>query len=97
MRVRLVSKVITADSCNCPDSVAGYLLASSDQHNRIKKIFTQEIFTDVVEVQHAVKVPVTPQLSSTLPVFLSVRALYTPSVEVQGVLQAHSFYQAMDL
>jgi len=43
---------------------------------RIKQIFTQEIFTEVVVAQHAVKVPVTPQLSSTLPGFLPVHCIH---------------------
>jgi len=43
---------------------------------RIKQIFTQEIFTEVVVAQHAVKVPVTIQLSSTLPGFLPVHCIH---------------------
>jgi len=43
---------------------------------RIKQIFTQDIFTEVVVAQHAVKVPVTPQLSSTLPGFLPVHCIH---------------------
>ena len=31
---------------------------------RVKQIFTQEIFTELVVAQHAVKVPVTPDLSA---------------------------------
>ena len=42
---------------------------------RIKQIFTQEIFTEVVVAQHAVKVPVTSHLSSTVPGFLPVRCI----------------------
>eukprot|EP00092_Neocalanus_flemingeri_P019401 GFUD01021015.1.p1 GENE.GFUD01021015.1~~GFUD01021015.1.p1 ORF type:complete len:1102 (+),score=357.95 GFUD01021015.1:297-3602(+) len=43
---------------------------------RIKQIFTQEIFTEVVVAQHAVKVPVTSQLSSNLPGFLPVHCIH---------------------
>merc|ERR1719431_2245210 len=43
---------------------------------RIKQIFTQDIFTEVVVAQHAVKVPVTPLLSSTLPGFLPVHCIH---------------------
>jgi len=43
---------------------------------RIKQIFTQEIFTEVVVAQHAVKVPVTSDLSSTLPGFLPVHCIH---------------------
>jgi len=43
---------------------------------RIKQIFTQEIFTEVVVAQHAVKVPVTPKLTSTLPGFLPVHCIH---------------------
>ena len=42
---------------------------------RIKQIFTQEIFTEVVVAQHAVKVHVTSHLSSTVPGFLPVHCI----------------------
>ena len=42
----------------------------------IKRIFTQEIFTEVVVAQHAVKVPVTTSLSSTVPGFLPVHCIH---------------------
>ena len=41
----------------------------------IKRIFTQEIFTEAVVAQHAVKVPVTASLSASIPGFLPVHCI----------------------
>ena len=41
----------------------------------IKKIFTQEIFTEVVVAQHAVSVPVTENLSSSISGYLPVHCI----------------------
>lgn len=43
---------------------------------RMKAIFTQEIFTDQMVTAHAVKVPVTPNLNSSVSGFLSVHCIY---------------------
>jgi len=42
----------------------------------IKRIFTQEIFTEIVVAQHAVKVPVTASLSSSISGFLPVHCIH---------------------
>ena len=44
--------------------------------NRIKAIFTQEIFTDQMVTAHAVKVPVTRRLNSSVAGFLPVHCIY---------------------
>lgn len=43
---------------------------------RLKTLFTQEVFTDQMITAHAVKVPVTPNLNSTLSGFLPVHCIY---------------------
>ena len=42
----------------------------------IKRIFTQEIFTESVVAQHAVRVPVTAALSAAMPGFLPVHCIH---------------------
>jgi len=42
----------------------------------IKRIFTQEIFTEIVVAQHAVKVPVTDSLSASVAGFLPVHCIH---------------------
>ncbi|XP_075220865.1 integrator complex subunit 2 isoform X2 [Lycorma delicatula] len=49
------------------------------RHNnmtRMKQIFTQEIFTEQVVTSHAVKVPVTANLSANIPGFLPVHCIH---------------------
>ncbi|KAF6206701.1 hypothetical protein GE061_017937 [Apolygus lucorum] len=49
------------------------------RHNnmtRMKHVFTQEIFTEQVVTSHAVKVPVTPNLSANVPGFLPVHCIH---------------------
>lgn len=48
----------------------------SNNLNRIKTIFTQEIFTDQTVTAHAVNVPVTRRLSSSVVGFLPVHCIY---------------------
>lgn len=43
---------------------------------RMKQIFTQEIFTEQVVTSHAVKVPVTANLSANIPGFLPVHCIH---------------------
>ncbi len=43
---------------------------------RIKQVFTQEIFTEQVVAYHAVRVPVTPNLSSKISGFLPVHCIH---------------------
>jgi len=42
----------------------------------MKQIFTQEIFTEQVVTSHAVKVPVTANLSANIPGFLPVHCIH---------------------
>lgn len=44
--------------------------------NRMKQIFTQEIFTEQVVTAHAVKVPVTINLNANMPGYLPVHCIY---------------------
>ncbi|XP_041052827.1 integrator complex subunit 2 isoform X3 [Carcharodon carcharias] len=44
--------------------------------NRMKTIFTQEIFTEQVVTAHAVRVPVTSNLSATITGFLPIHCIY---------------------
>lgn len=44
--------------------------------HRIKQVFTQEIFTDQVVAYHAIRVPVTPNLSSKMSGFLPVHCIH---------------------
>ena len=44
--------------------------------HRIKQVFTQEIFTEQVVAYHAVRVPVTPNLSSKITGFLPVHCIH---------------------
>uniref|UniRef100_A0A4W3JCT6 Integrator complex subunit 2 n=1 Tax=Callorhinchus milii TaxID=7868 RepID=A0A4W3JCT6_CALMI len=44
--------------------------------NRMKTIFTQEIFTEQVVTAHAVRVPVTGNLSATITGFLPIHCIY---------------------
>ena len=49
------------------------------RHNslsRIKQVFTHEIFTEQVVAYHAVRVPVTPNLSSKITGFLPVHCIH---------------------
>ncbi len=44
--------------------------------NKIKQIFTQEIFTEQVVASHAIRVPVTPHLSANIKGFLPVHCIH---------------------
>ncbi|KAH8244096.1 hypothetical protein KR038_003547 [Drosophila bunnanda] len=44
--------------------------------NRIKQLFTQDLFTEQVVALHAVRVPVTPSLNGTLPGYLPVHCIH---------------------
>ena len=44
--------------------------------HRIKQIFTQEVFTEQVVASHAVRVPVTPNLSAKTTGFLPVHCIH---------------------
>lgn len=48
----------------------------TNELNRIKHIFTHEIFTDQTVTAHAIKVPVTKNLNSSISGFLSVHCIY---------------------
>ncbi|XP_017091510.2 integrator complex subunit 2 [Drosophila bipectinata] len=44
--------------------------------NRIKQLFTQDLFTEQVVALHAVRVPVTPNLNGTIPGYLPVHCIH---------------------
>ncbi|KAH8304646.1 hypothetical protein KR018_010344 [Drosophila ironensis] len=44
--------------------------------NRIKQLFTQDLFTEQVVALHAVRVPVTPYLNGTIPGYLPVHCIH---------------------
>lgn len=52
------------------------IVIRSNSLARMKAIFTQEIFTDQVVTAHAVKVPVTPNLSRNVSGFLPVHCIH---------------------
>lgn len=44
--------------------------------NRIKQVFTQDLFTEQVVASHAVRVPVTPKLNANIPGYLPVHCIH---------------------
>ena len=44
--------------------------------NRIKQVFTQDLFTEQVVASHAVRVPVTPKLNASIPGYLPVHCIH---------------------
>ncbi|XP_067638477.1 integrator complex subunit 2 [Eurosta solidaginis] len=44
--------------------------------NRIKQVFTQDLFTEQVVASHAVRVPVTPNLNANISGYLSVHCIH---------------------
>uniref|UniRef100_A0A1A9W910 Integrator complex subunit 2 n=1 Tax=Glossina brevipalpis TaxID=37001 RepID=A0A1A9W910_9MUSC len=44
--------------------------------NRMKQLFTQDLFTEQVVASHAVRVPVTPRLNANIPGYLPVHCIH---------------------
>lgn len=52
------------------------VVSRANNMNKIKHMFTQEVFTEQVVTSHAVKVPVTPSLNANMQGFLPIHCIH---------------------
>ncbi|KAL7742505.1 hypothetical protein ACLKA6_005663 [Drosophila palustris] len=76
LAIHFHSNQITAISEMVCSTLAMKIPIRPNSTNRIKQLFTQDLFTEQVVALHAVRVPVTPQLNGTIPGYLPVHCIH---------------------
>lgn len=76
MAIHFHSNQVSAISELVCSTLGMKIMLRQNNTNRMKQIFTQEIFTEQVVTSHAVKVPVTPNLNANIPGYLPVHCIH---------------------
>ncbi|XP_030378999.1 integrator complex subunit 2 [Scaptodrosophila lebanonensis] len=76
LAIHFHSNQITAISEMVCSTLAMKIPIRPNSTNRIKQLFTQDLFTEQVVASHAVRVPVTPNLNGTVPGYLPVHCIH---------------------
>ncbi|XP_023162280.2 integrator complex subunit 2 [Drosophila hydei] len=76
LAIHFHSNQITAISEMVCSTLAMKIPIRPNSTNRIKQLFTQDLFTEQVVALHAVRVPVTPNLNGTIPGYLPVHCIH---------------------
>ncbi|XP_034489793.1 integrator complex subunit 2 [Drosophila innubila] len=76
LAIHFHSNQITAISEMVCSTLAMKIPIRPNSTNRIKQLFTQDLFTEQVVALHAVRVPVTPHLNGTIPGYLPVHCIH---------------------
>lgn len=76
LAIHFHSNQITAISEMVCSTLAMKIPIRPNSTNRIKQLFTQDLFTEQVVALHAVRVPVTPSLNGTIPGYLPVHCIH---------------------
>ncbi|XP_012161809.1 integrator complex subunit 2 [Ceratitis capitata] len=76
LAIHFHSNQITAISELVCSTLAMKIPIRPNSTNRIKQVFTQDLFTEQVVASHAVRVPVTPSLNANISGYLSVHCIH---------------------
>ncbi|XP_053950105.1 integrator complex subunit 2 [Anastrepha ludens] len=76
LAIHFHSNQITAISELVCSTLAMKIPIRPNSTNRIKQVFTQDLFTEQVVASHAVRVPVTPNLNANISGYLSVHCIH---------------------
>ncbi|XP_033150227.1 integrator complex subunit 2 [Drosophila busckii] len=76
LAIHFHSNQITAISEMVCSTLAMKIPIRPNSTNRIKQLFTQDLFTEQVVALHAVRVPVTPSLNGSIPGYLPVHCIH---------------------